>query len=186
MTSSREGINGPHKMHRFTDADSTWENVKNGDVVLVALEVVDGDYCVPEEIRVRVWAKQGPYEISVDRRGIYALLLPAPPDEPPHSTKLLLAAHPDRVTMFIRDDAVAPREGVDGCRWPAHWFDVAAGEWITWPEAVNRGADKASEMIHRSDALILGVSPYSDAHPLLRPTTGVHNPRIDVPNQEAR
>lgn len=165
---SDEGMTGSYELHRFADGDATQGVVKDGDMVLIAMEVVDDDYTA-EEVKARAWSKEGPYVTVIDRKRIWAVLLPAPPDEPPNGTRMHCRQGSAEETLLIRNDDGSPQGPVSHRRWPQRWWDVAAKEWISWPEAVLRGATEGEEVVRRTAVLIMGESDAPDAHPLLRP-----------------
>lgn len=166
---SDEGMVGSHELHRFTGrgGDSTQGVVKAGDMVLIAAEVVDDDY-TPEEVKVRLWSKEGPYVTVVDRGRIWAMLLPAPPDEPVDGTWLHCNQGTDEETVLFRDDDRSPQGPVSHRRWPQRWRDVAAKEWISWPEAALRGAPHDWQAVTVTPDRVAELAREHDAHPLLR------------------
>lgn len=95
---------------------------------------------------VELFSKTDQYQAWI-RGDLIAEVIPAPvpPEEPPDGTWLLGRADYDGTSsVFHRDDAEGHCDPKDA---PEHWWDVAGQQWVSWPDAVRRGADPDGRLV---------------------------------------
>lgn len=134
-------------------------SVKVGDEVTVRARVVTvaaemGD--VKVEILL---SAMGPQELWVREDQIVGVPGPAPVEEPPDGTYVLSRDHDGNSNIFHRDDAEGHCDPADA---PERWWDFGGREWVSWPRALARGADRDQPLVRparevRPDRVVAAV-----------------------------
>lgn len=97
---------------------------------------------------VELFSKTDQYEAWVREDRVVEVVLPELPSEPPDGTWLVgvILLGEQGSHIFRRDDDEGHNDR-ETRRHDRRWWDYTAQEWVSWPEAVRRGANPALRLV---------------------------------------